>query len=228
MPAAKRKIIHDELQAQAQAEQVVESRLQQLRDQRQAEQVVESRLRQLRQQYQMQPALSRRRLEPMRPPPRDAQIPLLPSEEEEYDDASYEGDFRSTGSGSGISAPSFIVEQRHNMPYEEQLSSMEKHQQGRRMAKKINKVALRRSNSFQGNDRASPTRALMPAHELSKKLIEEDPYQEKAQYRNERLRAMYEIAEGKTKRKKRSKPKTKRKKHTKKRKIKKRKSTIKK
>ena len=209
MPAAKRKIIHDELQAQAQAQaaQVVESRLQQLRDQRQAEQVVESRLRQLRQQYQMQPALSRRRLEPMRPPPRDAQIPLLPSEKQEYDEASYEGDFRSTGSGSGISAPSFIVEQRHNMPYEEQLSSMEKHQQGRQMAKKINKVALRRSNSFQGNDRASPTRALMPAHELSKKLIEEDPYQEHAQYLSEDHRCRY--AWGKTK--------TKRKKHTKKR-----------
>jgi hypothetical protein len=75
------------------------------------------------------------------------------------------------------------------------------------MAKKINKVALRRSNSFQGNDRASPTRALMPAHELSKKLIEEDPYQEHAQYLSEDHRCRY--AWGKTK--------TKRKKHTKKR-----------
>ena len=225
MPSTKRKIVHKELQEQARAAQVVESQLQELRDQREAERVVESRLQQLRQQYQMQPSLLRPRVEPMRPPPRDAQIPLLPSEEEEYDKASIEGDFRSTSSGSGISAPSFIVEQRHNMPYKEQLSSMEKHEQGRIKASNINKVALRRSNSFQGNDRASPTRALMPAHELSKKLIEEDPYQEEAQYLSEYHRRKYGWGKTKTKRKKRRKPKTKRKKHTKKRKHKKRKST---
>ena len=230
MPSTKRKIAHKELQEQERAAQVVQSQLQELRDQIKAEQVVGSRLQLLRKQLrdEMQPALSRRRLELMRPPPRDAQIPLLPSEEEEYDDASYEGDFRSTDSGSGISVPSFIVEQRNNMPYEEQLSSMEKHEQGRQMAKKINKVALRRSDSFQGNARESPTRALMPAYELSELLVKENPYQEKAEYRNDRFKAMYEIAESKTKRKKRKKPKTKRKKDTKKRKIKKRKSTRKK
>jgi hypothetical protein len=226
MPAAKRKIIQDELQAQAQAAQVVESRLQELRDQREAEQVVESRLQQLRQQYQIQPALSRPRLEPMRPPPRDAQIPLLPSEEEEYDEASYEGDFRSTSSGSGISAPSFIVEQHHNMPYKKQLSSMEKHQQDRIKAEEINKVELRRSDSFQGNERASPTRALMPAHKLSELRIKEHPYQEKARYKSKYHEREY--GWGKTKRKKRRKPKTKRKNHTKKRKHKKRKSIRKK
>tara|TARA_B110000967_G_scaffold206230_1_gene252486 strand:- start:433 stop:747 length:315 start_codon:yes stop_codon:yes gene_type:complete len=81
----------------------------------------------------------------MRPPPRDAKIQLLPHEEDDYDEASYQANFRSTDSGSGISAPSFIVEQRHNMPYEKQLSSMEKHQQERIKAKKkikLNYVVL--------------------------------------------------------------------------------------
>jgi hypothetical protein len=225
MPSTKRKFAHKELQEQARARaaQVVESQLQELRDQRDAEQVVESRLQQLRQQYQMQPPLSQRRLEPMRPPPRDAQIPLLPSEEEEYDEIS---DFRTTSSGSGISAPSFIVEQRYNMPYEKQLSSMEKHQQDRIKAEEINKVELRRSDSFQGNERASPTRALMPAHKLSELRIKEHPYQEKARYKSKYHEREY--GWGKTKRKKRRKPKTKRKNHTKKRKHKKRKSTRKK
>ena len=226
MSGIKRKIMDDELEQQARAAQVVAFQLQQLRVQRDreralAEQVFESQLEQIRQQNQMQAALPQNRVEPMRLPPRDAQIPLLTSEKKEYDEASYAADFHGTGSGSGTSAPSFIVEQYHNMPYKEQLSSMREHEEGRKNARSI-----RRRNSFQGNKRTSPTRALMSARELSELLIKEDPYQEKAEYRSEMDKHKY--GWGKTKRKKRRKLKTKRKKHTKKHKHKKRKSTLKK
>ena len=74
------------LQEQARAAQVVESQLQELRDQRQAEQVVGSQLQLLRQQLrdQMQPALSRRRLEPAPPPPQPNKIILNLSDAHDY------------------------------------------------------------------------------------------------------------------------------------------------
>tara|TARA_B100000902_G_C27316113_1_gene921413 strand:- start:337 stop:900 length:564 start_codon:yes stop_codon:yes gene_type:complete len=161
--------------------------------------------------------------QPMNLPPRDARISPTTSVKEAYYDAS---DFRSTSSGSGTSLPSFLQDQRDKMTYKELKADQVKHEKGRIRASGINKVKLRRSNSFQGNTRASPSRELMTAAELSKVLIEENPYLEKAEYRSKKDELKY--ATGKTKRKKRRKPKTKRKKLTKKRKHKKRKSTRKK
>ena len=145
------------------------------------------------------------------------------SVEEAYYDAS---DFRTTSSGSGTSLPSFLQDERDKMTYEELKADQAKHEKGRIRASRINKVKLRRGNSDQGSRRASPTRGLMTAAELSKVLIKENPYEEKAEYRTDEDRFRY--GTGKTKRKKRRKPKTKRKKHTKKHKYKKRKSIRKK
>ena len=221
------------LNAQEKAGQFIEYQLQQLREKTLAEQQVASQLQQAREKalaervvaYQLQQAREKalaeqqvayqlqrlRQIYEMQPPPQDAQITLLPSEEEEYDKIS---DFSFSGSGSGSSVPSDVAKARDNMPIKKKISSMKKHQTGKNKAQKINKVALRGDrDSPQGNTRASPTRALMPAYKLSKTLVGEHPFQEQAQYRSDELRRKF--GWGKTKRKKRRKPKTKRKYHTK-------------
>tara|TARA_B100001175_G_C19490236_1_gene632188 strand:+ start:1419 stop:2021 length:603 start_codon:yes stop_codon:yes gene_type:complete len=122
-------------------------------------------------------------------------------------------DFRSSSSGSA--PPSFIANERDNMSIAKKFKTMKEHKKKKHRASYIDKVALRRGNSFQGNERTSSSRAKMTAKKLSETLVAENPYQEKAEYRSQEHKRRYSW--GKTKKRTR--------KPSKKRKHKKRKST---